>query len=359
LRVLVYEGYGGAIHGNQRYIILLAQYLPQTDMELRLATGGSGALSDMASCLMQTYTVDTAATRFPLYFVKHLANIIKSYRPDVIVCNNERSLLVAWFASFWLGAKYVWYIKNAFVFFPTDIIGALISDRILTISASLPARKGKLFQWLTRKKTKLMPIGIPLDQFTKVDKVATEEMPLRLLVMAAITPMKGFDEFMEALELLDLHSSHLLVRIIGAVPPGQEDFDRSLRDRAARLNNVKVEFCGWTNEVVEELTWSHVVILPSRSEGVPRSLIEAMAAGRPVIATDVGGVRETVPPDVGIVVPAESPKALADAIRLLERDRVRMAIMGDRGREWVTSRYDIRAHVEMLRKELHELRVAN
>src|SRR6202012_6009032 len=66
---------------------------------------------------------------------------------------------------------------------------------------------------------------------------------------------------------------------------------------------------------------AHVAVLPSRREGLPKSLLEAAACGRPLIATEVPGCREVAIPDVtGLLVPTDDPAALATAIEPLAKD---------------------------------------
>jgi glycosyltransferase involved in cell wall biosynthesis len=81
------------------------------------------------------------------------------------------------------------------------------------------------------------------------------------------------------------------------------------------------------------LAASHLVVLPSYREGLPKALLEALAAGRPVVATDVPGCREVVIPDEnGLLVPPRDPDALADAMARLIRDPELRRRYGEAGR---------------------------
>ena len=88
--------------------------------------------------------------------------------------------------------------------------------------------------------------------------------------------------------------------------------------------------------------WSeaHIAILPSRREGLPKSLLEAAACGRPLIATDVPGCREIARPGINaLLVPPDDSNALAGAIEALANDRDRRARFGQASREIVVSEY--------------------
>lgn len=351
-QLMLYEEYSSVMHGNQRYIVLLMKYLARDVFEPHVVTRSSGALLEFVKPLASASSLGEPVPAGILRRLRRLRAVLSDARPDIVFCNNERSLLISWLAACFKGLRFVWYIKNARVFWPTDIIGALVARRIFVISEALPKNKGGLFRWLARKKLSLLPIGIPLEHFLRSAPIAGEGGDLHVLVVAAITPMKGLGEFIDALQEIESMNKRMHVRVIGATPHGDEQFAEDIRSRAQGLRHVHVEFHGWTDDVLEELNWSQVVVLPSRSEGVPRSLIEAMAAGRPVVATDVGGVRETVPDEAGIVVPAQSAKALSKALLELDADRARLHTMGAYGREWARTRFDIRAHVEQLQDEL-------
>lgn len=96
-----------------------------------------------------------------------------------------------------------------------------------------------------------------------------------------------------------------------------------------------VTWLGHREDMPEVLKKSHIAVLPTTyGEGVPRSLIEAAASGRPIVATDMPGCREIVRNgDNGFLVPANNPVALAEALRVLVEDPSLRKRMGIRGRE--------------------------
>jgi glycosyltransferase involved in cell wall biosynthesis len=143
---------------------------------------------------------------------------------------------------------------------------------------------------------------------------------------------KGVDLLLHALERLP----GVAAVLVGDGP------DRGAFEAVARELGVadRVVFTGWSNEVRPLLATFDVVVQPSRREGFGISVVEAMLAGVPVVATAVGGMGEVVVDGVtGITVPAEDPAAIAAAVAALLDAPDRRAEMGARGRERALERF--------------------
>jgi glycosyltransferase involved in cell wall biosynthesis len=98
---------------------------------------------------------------------------------------------------------------------------------------------------------------------------------------------------------------------------GEGAFQAELEARAMDAGHAdRIRFLGWRSsmEVASWLTAANVFCLPSYAEGCPNSVIEALACGRPVVATNVGGIPELVNSESGILVPPQDSEALAEAL---------------------------------------------
>jgi len=105
----------------------------------------------------------------------------------------------------------------------------------------------------------------------------------------------------------------------------------------------KVRFLGLRDDIPDLLAEASILVLPSDWEGVPLTVLEAMAAGKPVVATAVGGVPELVDEGkTGFLVPPQAPDALAGAILRLARDPELRKRMGEVARKRALERFDIR-----------------
>jgi glycosyltransferase involved in cell wall biosynthesis len=122
-----------------------------------------------------------------------------------------------------------------------------------------------------------------------------------------------------------------------------------LRDLVARLGLERVQFIGHQPDVWPYYQAADVVALPSDSEGSPIALLEAMAAGKPVVATRVGGVPEIVEHGRnGLLVPPRNPDALAAALAGVLDEPLRAAALGGRARVTVAERFTVEVRATAL-----------
>ena len=191
----------------------------------------------------------------------------------------------------------------------------------------------------TEKQT-LIYNGVDLDAFQasreEVETLRTElffnepDAAVRVGVVTRITPEKGIHVLIHAMqELKDRIGVRLL--IVGG-PYFQKDvaYMDTLKQEVANFGiEDSVIFTGFLSDTRIVTSLLDIVLVPSIiPEACPRTIIEAMAVGKPVIATPLGGSKELVTPETGILVPPEDASAVADAITTLATDRKRLTAMG-------------------------------
>ena len=166
-----------------------------------------------------------------------------------------------------------------------------------------------------------------------------------------LLPIKGPDYLLKAMDYVwQGHPEASLVLV------GKGDMDVDLRTEALKKNaNGKVKFLGWREDIDEIMPLFDMLVLPSLNEGMGRVLVEAMAAGKPVVASRVGGIPDLVRnAETGYLVPPADEKALADGIKKLLDDPERAKQMGLRGREHCRQ-FSIEAMIDKLDKLYIEL----
>lgn len=178
----------------------------------------------------------------------------------------------------------------------------------------------------------------------KLDDYGESEAPLEpvtFLLIARLLREKGVLEYVEAARLLHSKYPGARVQLLGPVDPSPSGLSRARVDQLAEEGIV--EYLGVTTDVRPYLAKCTVFVLPSYyREGIPRTILEAMATGRAIITTDAPGCRDTVVNgENGLLVPPRDARALAAAMEALCADPELAARMGKRSRELAGERFDV------------------
>lgn len=187
---------------------------------------------------------------------------------------------------------------------------------VLTVSDELRERTIKF--GIPPEKSRTIHNGFDFDIFKLADRdnARTElniDSDVELVVFTGrLVPNKGLRELFKSVAILVPSRSRLRLVCIG-----EGVMDRELRQRASKPDlKGHVKFVGNANpeEIARWLAASNVFCLPSHSEGCPNVVIEALACGRPIVASNVGGIPELVDSRSGILVPPRDASRLADAL---------------------------------------------
>ncbi len=171
--------------------------------------------------------------------------------------------------------------------------------------------------------------GVDLGQYQALPE--PEGLPV-VCMAARLLRDKGVQEYVEAVRLLHKRGVRAVFKLAGDVDPGNPT-SITADDLSAWKQEGLLDVLGYRSDVAELFAASHLVVLPSYREGLPKVLIEAAACGRAVVTTDVPGCRDAIEPDVtGLLVPVKDVTALADAIQRLIEDEALRKRMGAAGR---------------------------
>jgi glycosyltransferase involved in cell wall biosynthesis len=192
-------------------------------------------------------------------------------------------------------------------------------------------------------KFRTIPIGLELDELLNADRSAGSAFRLEVGVGAEtvlavfvgrLAPIKRVDVLINAFAIAAAQERDLVLAVVG---DGETRLALEEQVQGAGLEQ-RVRFLGFRHDLVAINAGADIAVLSSDNEGTPVALIEASAAARPSIATDVGGVSDIVRDDCGIRVTAGDVQAFADALVLLARDPLRREQMGVAAREHVRMR---------------------
>ncbi|GFE64895.1 glycosyltransferase family 4 protein [Litoreibacter roseus] len=241
----------------------------------------------------------------------NLAQVLRRERPDVVNIHFPTGVM-----SYFMGMrpffkfKLLVSIHGGDVLRPTPQMKVHLprflraADAITAVSQEL-AQTAQDYAPAIAPKLHYIPNGADADFWRPVD---VPVIPGRIVSVGRLLTIKGFDLLIEAMKALPNAVAHIY---------GEGDERTKLQSQidAAGLN-ARVVLKGHVSpdQLRTALSEAEVFAMPSRGEGMPLALIEALACGCPAVATDVGGIPDVLTQDAGRVVPRENVPALADAL---------------------------------------------
>lgn len=282
-------------------------------------------------------------------------SVIRRFRPEVVLAHNVSASLVAKLAL--APSRRLPLLTVFHGVAESDYRGAA---RILrhTSGAVVAVASSTADRLRAAGLTKPVPVVIPnavFPQHARVDRAAVRqvlgvapEVPVALCP-ARLEPQKRHDVLLEAWAKLEGEPVLLLA--------GDGSLRGELERHSAKLGlNGRVRFLGNRSDVPDLLAGADVTVLTSDWEGMPIAVLESLASGRPVVASDVDGVREALAGGGGLLVPRRDPEATAEALRTLLFDPQARAAAGEAGQAALRRDHDprtlMRSYDELLRTAL-------
>jgi len=236
----------------------------------------------------------------------------------------------------------------------------LWADRIICISDEIKKR----FNSLEKKEEKILTIynGVDLEKFNnniKGDRIRKEfnigEKDFLVGMVGRVDRTKGQDMLLKAFSTLNERYENLKLMIVGESSHRDRGYFFELKKLAGSLNlHQKVIFTGYRKDIPEITAALDLAVfpsLPSSNEGFGRSIIEAMAMKKAVVASDTGGIPEVVIDGVtGELVPPNDPQRLAESIEKLIADEEMRFAMGEKGYMAVVEKFTLERNVRETEK---------
>ena len=302
---------------------------------------------------------------FLLFFNLRLALLLRRENFDVLILNTGRGTLIGGIAGRMAGVFTIaniraelgdsrgWketLLKKFIALIPNYIV--CVSKAMLD-SLALPKSKPAMvmYNWM-------VIYDLVEPSHNKVKGKFSSEERLLLGFVGNLEPHKGLHILLFALGKIkdELRNGKWQLLVAGAKT--NEEYFRSLQEIILRYNMIEmVRFLGWVDNIREFLSSLDIFILPSFTEGMPRSLMEAMCGGVAVVASDVGGIPELVG-ETGILVPPGDVEALAKALRYLSDNDEERERLGKMGRERVLSIFTEEKQVGKLVQLIEEARAS-
>jgi len=252
----------------------------------------------------------------------------------------------------------VWHVRAA----NTDCYDRLLyymSNRIVVVSEAVRKRFNKI-----RNDRKITTIynGVDTCLFKKEQKkyfirqeYGISDSDFLITIVGRIEPPKGQIDVIEACGKIKDKIGNYKVLFVGDVV--DDDYLQECLEKANELGlSDQIIVAGYISRIAQVLNESDIFVLPSLTEAFPRSVIEAMAVGVPVIVTDVGGCPEAIEENIsGFMVPPGDQGILAEKILLLNQNSNLRENFGRAGQRRVKERFCIQNHVAQIEQLYREL----
>lgn len=181
-------------------------------------------------------------------------------------------------------------------------------------------------------------IGLDLNQYKY--SPATKDLPIQFLFIGRLLKEKGIHDFIAAAQIVKEKFPQTIFTVLGGIDEANLGA-LTQGELTQYIDQNVIDYPGHVENIAERIKQSHVFVLPSYREGVPRSTQEAMAIGRPVITTDVPGCRDTVIDGVnGFLVPKWNPQALAEKMIYFIEHPEQVRMMGDQSHKIAIEKFD-------------------
>lgn len=341
--------------GAQRVVLYTARRLDRRRFTVALVWGpgdrldGETCAIDGLECIQVPSLVRAVAPASDLRALRDLRRAMRAFRPDVVHTHSSKAGILGRLAAKLEGVPTVVHTVHGFGFTPlqplpmrfafrsAEKVLARWTDHFITVSET-DRRRGVEIGLFTGDRSTVIRAGIDLEGFRSAgggDAVRKQlgipgQVPL-VTQVGNFKPQKAPLDFVRVAAATAERFPETWFVMVGDGPlrPAAEELARTLGVAE------RVVFCGWWDDVPALLDATTVSVLTSVHEGLPCSVVEALAAGVPVVATAVDGTVEVVRPgDNGYLAPVGDVRALADGVcRLLgdPEERARMAALARDG----------------------------
>ncbi len=291
-----------------------------------------------------------------------LRRLIREQRPDIVHTHSSKAGFLGRLAARMERVSHVVHTPHGHVFggyfsgpvtrvfVLLECLAARFTDRIITLTDAeaeqhLALGIGRPEQFVT------IPSGVELDGITSAVPIRLAPRGPVVGTVGRLAPVKGHQHLIDATPEILRRCPEAHVVLVG-----DGELRQALTERARRLGvESRVIFTGYREDVPSLIAGMDVFVLPSLNEGMGRVLVMAMALGKPIVASRVGGVPELLGQgEAGLLIPPADPASLSNAVCMLLEDPERARAMAEAG--WRRApRYSAEAMIESLARVYREV----
>ena len=333
--------------GGERQTVFLAEGLARQGLEVHLVCQPGSPLAERSRSSEITVWLVAMRGEADLAAALALRRLIQKYRYDIVHSHTSHAHTLAFWATIGLNVVRLVTRRVEYSIFRNSFFGLnrikyrRMADAYIAISDRI--RQVLIADGIPDKMIRVVPSGVITDPASDGSSGLRAEFGVGnqntvLLSVAHLTPEKGHEILLEAMKLVveRMPSARLIIL-------GEGERQKSLEVLADQIGQGnEVIFAGFRSDVSDFYDLADVYVSSSLAEGLGSSILDALAAGVPVVATAVGGIPEYIDNGkTGLLVPAADPQALARAVIDQIQNPEQARAMAHRGKEIIRQRFSV------------------
>lgn len=345
LQILPELNVGGVETGTVDF----AKYLVNQGHRSVVVSSGGGLVADLEKDGSRHYQLPVAKKNIftVIASIKKLKKIIEAENIDIV---HARSRVPAWIAYFATRKTRATLITTCHGYYSAHLFSRPMGwgKRVIAISEVI-ARHMVIDFKVPPEIIRVIPRSVDLSKFQIARAVKSDQAPKVITMIGRITPLKGHPYFLKAMAQVVRRYPNVKIQIIGDAPVKKKAYKAELLLLTKRLGlSERVEFLGNRRDVPQLLAQSDCLVLSTiTQEAFGRVILEAQAAGVPVVATRVGGVVEIIDDEkTGLLVMPKDTEGMAKAVLRLLTDQPLAQRLVDASQKRIDERYTIRHMAE-------------
>ncbi|MDO9573334.1 MAG: lipopolysaccharide heptosyltransferase II [Candidatus Omnitrophota bacterium] len=301
----------------------LSKYLVRLGHKAVVVSAGGSLVSELEASGAKHYTLPVHKKSIISVFklIPQLAEIIKKEEIDIVHARSRVPAWIAYFACRKTKAVFITTCHGYYKMHPFSLVMGW-AKRVIVLSNVIARHMIEDFA-VPHERIRLVPRSVDLERFKYLDPKLKRKEDFNIGIIGRITPLKGHLHFIKAMARISRLVPRLKIWIVGDAPASKEAYKEEVQVLVRRLGLWHcTEFLGTQRDIPGILAHLDLVVLATTThEAFGRVIIEAQAAGVPVVATQVGGVVDIIEDGKnGFLVPPADPKSMADAIMRVFKD---------------------------------------
>jgi N-acetyl-alpha-D-glucosaminyl L-malate synthase BshA len=337
----------------------IAKYLAKRGHEVHIITSSESGILNQEQQNFYIHTIKRGKVRFIRFlpFLIRILAVLRKIKPDIIHAQTIGMGIVGFLAKKFFKIPYIVYGRGSEVYLSWPLknqVSKLVfrhADAVIALTEDMK----KLLQRFCNREVYVIPNGIELDRFSNLpkkeevlSKIGIDKQENVIIFVGRLCYVKGVKYLIQAMNIITKENRKVKLLIIG---DGEERQNLENFVKELNLENNVIFLGNFHNEKIPEyMSASDIFVLPSLSEGFPVVILEAMACGLPIVATNVGGIPYIIKErENGFLVMPKNAEQIAEKVLYLIENKNILKEISENNKERVKD-YNLNNVVEKLEK---------